>query len=150
MVQSLGGVEGALVVDLFAGSGSFGIECLSRGAERVVFVERHRAAVATLEANLTNLGFADRATVIAGPVAGALPGLPAADVAFCDPPYADDPWAEILDGLRAELLVGHAETPIELTDRWVELRRRSYGKAQIVIAERAPRSADGAEPAVDC
>ncbi len=149
MVQSLGGVEDAVVVDLFAGSGSFGIECLSRGAERVVFVERNRSAVATLEANLADLGFEGRATVIAAPVATALAGLPGADIAFCDPPYADDPWAEVLDGLRAGLLVGHAETPIELTERWVELRRRSYGKAQIVIAEPAPARSGGPEPAVD-
>ncbi len=135
MVESLGGVEDATVVDLFAGSGSFGIECLSRGADRVVFVERDRGALATLNGNLSTLGFEDRATVVAGSVAAAIPGLPAADVAFCDPPYADDPWFELLDSLRAELLVGHAERPIELTDRWTELRRRRYGKAQIVIAE---------------
>lgn len=137
MLLSLGGVEDAVVVDLFAGSGSFGIECLSRGAKRVVFVERDRTAVATIERNLTDLGFDDRATVVAGSVAGALSALPHADVAFCDPPYADDPWAELLAGLQADLLVGHAESPIALSERWVEVKRRSYGKARIVIAERS-------------
>lgn len=137
MLQSLGGVDEAVVVDLFAGSGSFGIECLSRGAEKVVFVERNRGALATLEANLESLDFLDRAQIVAGTVEAALRGLPHADIAFCDPPYADDPWLTLLDGLQADIVVGHAERPVPLTDRWVELRRRSYGKAQIVIAERA-------------
>lgn len=137
MLESLGGVDGAIVVDLFAGSGSFGIEALSRGAERVVFVERDRNAIRTLQGNLETLGFADRAQVIAGSVETALAGLPHADIAFCDPPYADDPWLALLDGLRADLVVGHAQRPVPLTDRWVELRRRKYSKAQIVIAEPA-------------
>jgi 16S rRNA (guanine966-N2)-methyltransferase len=148
MLESLGGVDDAVVVDLFAGSGSFGIECLSRGAQHVTFVERDRGALRTLEANLQTLGFAGQARVVPGTVQSALSGLPSADIAFCDPPYADDPWLELLDRLRSDLMVGHAEAPVPLTERWVEVRRRSYGKAQIVIAERvepaAPDSA--AEP----
>lgn len=137
MLESLGGVTDAVVVDLFAGSGSFGIECLSRGAERVVFVERNRGAVDTLNGNLETMGFHDRATVITGQVELALAGLPDADIAFCDPPYADDPWLTLLGSLQAEILVGHAQKAVPLTDRWDEVRRRSYGKAQIVIATRA-------------
>jgi 16S rRNA (guanine966-N2)-methyltransferase len=132
-----GPVIDATVVDLFAGSGSFGIECLSRGAERVVFVERDRTAARTLERNLTTLGFDDRARLVVAPVASALPGLPHADLAFCDPPYADDPWVDLLGSLQADVLVGHAEHEIELTDRWLEVRRRHYGRARIVIARRA-------------
>lgn len=137
MVASLGGVDGATVVDLFAGSGSFGIECLSRGADRVVFVERDPAALDALRSNLAALGLEDRATVEASTVAAAVPGLPRADIAFCDPPYADDPWFDLLASLQADLLVGHAEHEIPLGDRWVELKRRSYGRARIVIAEPA-------------
>lgn len=137
MLLSFGGVADAVVVDLFAGSGSFGIECLSRGAERVVFVERNRGAVETINDNLDMVGFQDRATVITGQVESALAGLPDADIAFCDPPYADDPWLTLLGSLRADILVGHAQQPVPLTERWEEVRRRSYGKAQIVIATRA-------------
>ena len=137
MLESLGGVADAVVVDLFAGSGSFGIECLSRGAEQVVFVERNRAAAETINQNLATMRFADRARVVTGTVESALPGLPPADIAFCDPPYADDPWLVLLGSLRAELMVGHAEHEIELTDGWQEVRRRNYGKAKIVIAEPA-------------
>jgi 16S rRNA G966 N2-methylase RsmD len=64
--------------------------------------------------------------------------LPSADIAFCDPPYADDPWNDLLAKLDAELLIGHAETPVPLTERWEELRRRTYGKAHIVVARKLP------------
>ncbi len=125
------------VADLFAGSGSFGIEALSRGAAHVTFVEWDRTAARTLAGNLDDLGFSDRAELVVAPVPIALRRLGPVDLAFCDPPYADDPWPDLLERLEADLLVGHAETPVTLTERWEEITRRSYGRAQIVIARRA-------------
>lgn len=142
MLVSLGGLDGAVVLDLYAGSGSFGLESLSRGAAAVTFVERDRRALAALRSNLARLGFDDLSTVIAAPVEVALPGLGPADIAFCDPPYAADPWLELQRRVDAELLVGHAESPVALTDRWVEVRRRTYGRSQIVIARRAATGSD--------
>lgn len=141
MVVSLGGLDGARVLDLYAGSGSFGIESLSRGASHATFVEADRAAAAVLRANLDHLGFADRANVLVAPVATALRSLtpadgPGFDVAFCDPPYAQDPWSELWASVPASLLVGHAENEIEVPPPWTEIRRRRYGRAVIVIAER--------------
>ncbi len=141
MLGSLGGVADASIVDLYAGSGSFGLECLSRGAAWVTFVERRPAAVATIRSNLDLLGYADRARIEQATVETVLSGLEKADVAFCDPPYADDPWPELLANLEAELLVGHAEADIELNDRWTELRRRRYGRSHIVIAAASPPAA---------
>lgn len=137
MLVSLGGVDDAVVIDLFAGSGSFGLECLSRGARRVTFVESDRHARQTLESNLATLGFSDRATVLPTPVERAVHTLGHADIAFCDPPYRLDVWSTLLDHVDADLLVGHAERPVELTERWVEERRRAYGRAKIVIASLA-------------
>lgn len=136
MLMSLGGVEDATVIDLFAGSGSFGLECLSRGAERVTFVERNRGAAAVIEQNLQTLGFTDRAIVRCVPVESAVRGADPVDVAFCDPPYTDDVWAELLPTIKARQLVGHASREIPLVDPWEEVKRRSYGRAQIVIAQR--------------
>ena len=138
MLGSLGGVDGLVVADLWAGSGSFGIEALSRGADRAIFVERGREALACLRDNLATLGLDDRATVIPGSVLTVVPTLGAVDLAFCDPPYADDPWAELLAVLEADLVVGHAEREVALPAGWRELRRRDYGRARIVIAERVP------------
>ena len=125
------------VADLFAGSGSFGIEALSRGAAHVTFVERNRDAARVLTGNLEAIGFTDRAEVIVAPVETALGRLEPVDLVFCDPPYADDPWLDLLGRIEADLLVGHAESPVALTERWEEVTRRSYGRAQIVIARRA-------------
>ncbi len=143
MLIGLGGLADAEVIDLYAGSGSFGIECLSRGARRVTFVERARPAIAAIEANLDRLGFADRAVVSPLSVEAALGALAPVDVAFCDPPYALDPWPALLPRIQARLLVGHAETPVALSAEWTELRRRRYGRANIVIAARAETGLDG-------
>ena len=77
MLGSLGGVVDASVVDLYAGSGSFGIECLSRGAAAVTFVERRPAAVATIRSNLDLLGYTDRARIEQASVSTALRALAA-------------------------------------------------------------------------
>lgn len=77
-------IPGAVVVDLFAGAGSFGIEALSRGAASAVFVERGRAALAALRRNLETLSL--EAEVIAADVGAWQPDR-IFDVVFCDPPW---------------------------------------------------------------
>jgi len=133
------GLEDTRILDLFAGSGSFGLECLSRGASEVIFVEQNKAAARVIEKNLEILGMADRARVLVrdarSVVASRADGEPF-DIAFCDPPYADDPWLTLLPQIPAELLVAHTERELQLTDEWEELRRRSYGRPQVVLAKR--------------
>jgi len=77
------------VLDLFAGAGTLGIEALSRGAAHVTFVERAPRAIAALRKNLETTGFAGRATVVRADVVSFLSGPVRADLAFCDPPFAD-------------------------------------------------------------
>jgi 16S rRNA (guanine966-N2)-methyltransferase len=146
MLYSLGGVEGAVVLDLYAGSGSLGLEALSRGAERVHFVEADRRAAAALRRNVADLGFAERSTVMVSPVDRALPGLGPADLAFCDPPYADDPWSELLAAVPAPLVVAHTAREVAIPPGWAVLRHRRYGRAVVTILERAAGS--GRAPSV--
>jgi 16S rRNA (guanine966-N2)-methyltransferase len=85
-------VEGAVVLDLFAGTGALGIEALSRGASRAVHVESGRPALAALRDNLRALGLQERAVVVARPVARARDELVARgpyDLVLCDPPWAE-------------------------------------------------------------
>jgi 16S rRNA (guanine966-N2)-methyltransferase len=80
-------VEGCVFVDAYAGTGAVGIEALSRGASRAVFIEKDRKAVATIRANLDLLKIGARARVIQGPAHLHLGGLKRADIVFLDPPY---------------------------------------------------------------
>ncbi|MFW2381901.1 MAG: RsmD family RNA methyltransferase, partial [Acidimicrobiales bacterium] len=92
MAEDSPGLEGLRVLDLFAGSGSFGLECLSRGAAEVIFVEQNRGAARVLQENLDTIDGADRARVLirdaSAVVASFGPDIHF-DLAFCDPPYAD-------------------------------------------------------------
>jgi len=84
-------LNGAIVLDLFAGSGALGIEALSRGAAQAVFVERDPKALACLRTNLRSLGDDSRALVMASDATRLPPSsLSGADLAFLDPPYGKD------------------------------------------------------------
>jgi len=78
----------AAVLDLFAGSGSLGLEALSRGARRVRFVERGAPALAALRMNVATLGVGDRCEIVVGDALKPSTWDATADVLFCDPPYA--------------------------------------------------------------
>ena len=80
-------IEGAVFLDAYAGTGAVGIEALSRGAKRAIFVERSRAAVEVIRDNLAALGIAGRAEVYTGKAAPVLQRV-TADIVFLDPPYA--------------------------------------------------------------
>ncbi|HXV62119.1 MAG TPA: 16S rRNA (guanine(966)-N(2))-methyltransferase RsmD [Vicinamibacteria bacterium] len=81
-------LEGARVLDLYAGAGSLGIEALSRGAAHAVLVERRRAAAEAIRRNIEELGLLDRAEVIRKDVLSTLSRLSGRfDVVFADPPY---------------------------------------------------------------
>jgi 16S rRNA (guanine966-N2)-methyltransferase len=112
----LGPVDGAHVLDLFAGTGALGLEALSRGAAHATFVDSARPAVAAIRSNLRALGLADRATVIAGDaVAGAARQPPAAPwrLVFVDPPYRSDLAARAVAALPAAHLAPEAVIVIE-------------------------------------
>lgn len=79
----------ARVYDVFAGTGSFGLESLSRGAAHAVFYESHFPTIRLLRQNIRTLGVNDRSTVVAQNLFHALRETPArkADIVFLDPPY---------------------------------------------------------------
>ena len=97
--------SGCNVLDLFAGTGALGIESLSRGAGRVVFVERSRVAVAVLRRNLHDLELEARARVLATEARAAVRVLTGArerfQLVFADPPYDDRGWEAPLAALVA-------------------------------------------------
>ncbi len=81
-------LEGARVVDLFAGTGSLGIEALSRGAAHVRFLDTDERSLEAIRKNLEKLRFAGRAEVLRADAFQEAGRLPPAELAFVDPPYA--------------------------------------------------------------
>jgi 16S rRNA (guanine(966)-N(2))-methyltransferase RsmD len=98
-------IEGCVFVDAYAGTGAVGIEALSRGAQRAIFIERSRAAVEVIRQNLASLGLAARSEVFTGKVLAVLERLEA-DIVFLDPPYELE--KEYKDALE---LLGTSDNP---------------------------------------
>lgn len=139
---SLGAVDGAAVVDLFAGSGALGIEALSRGAAHCTFVETSRAAAAVIRANLDGTRLAGSATVV---VADALTWCAAVrqrfDLALVDPPYAFDGWEGLLAVVPADLVVAESNREVPAPPGWGSLRSRRYGTTVTTFLAPAPAAA---------
>lgn len=105
LFQILEPFDGEVVLDLYAGTGALGIEALSRGAARAIFVERDRGMLRVLARNVEDLGMSGRATIVPGDVGAVLAGrgahLTAAsiDLAVVDPPYGSRVQAATLEAL---------------------------------------------------
>ena len=135
-LDSAGLIDGAAVVDLFAGSGALGIEALSRGAATCVFVERDRAALHALRANISTLGLEQRTTVVTSDVPAWVPALRCIDLALIDPPYEFDGWEQLLTVLQVPDVVAEAGRPIEPPEGWEAVRSRRYGRTWVTQLER--------------
>jgi 16S rRNA (guanine(966)-N(2))-methyltransferase RsmD len=141
--MSLEPLAGLSVIDLFAGSGTLGIEALSRGASRVDFVEASRPAREALAANLEILELAERSTVWPLRLPAGLARLDAAmsqaDLVLLDPPYGGDLANETLAALGARVKAGarvvvehHAKDEMpERAGALVRIRERRYGETMV-------------------
>lgn len=137
-------LPGATVADLFAGTGAFGFEALSRGAASAVFVDSAPAVVARLGEAAARLGAGDRVTVLAGD-ATRLPRAPArCDLAFLDPPYGAGLAAPALAALIARgwlkpgaLVVVEVDDgePRPETPGYAVIDERRYGRARFMFLQ---------------
>jgi 16S rRNA (guanine966-N2)-methyltransferase len=99
-------LEGAKVLDLFAGTGAIGFEAASRGAARVVAVESQREIANAIEEAAKNLGVADVVQVVQAPAERALYRLEGPfDIVYLDPPYADPVPLQVLRLMRERELL---------------------------------------------
>jgi 16S rRNA (guanine966-N2)-methyltransferase len=134
----VGPVDGATVIDLYAGSGALGIEALSRGAERCVFVESSREACRTIGENLDKLGL--RGTVLCQDAVRALAADRGPyDVILADPPYDFAAYEKLAPGFARLLARGGLavlQTPAaaepELEGLQIRTSRR-YGSARLTL-----------------
>ncbi|WP_193043989.1 16S rRNA (guanine(966)-N(2))-methyltransferase RsmD [Mycolicibacterium baixiangningiae] len=142
--------DGLVVVDLYAGSGALGLEALSRGAARAVFVEQDHRAARTISRNIAELGVGAAAEVRRAPVATVLAGGAdqPADLVLADPPY-DVPDGEV-ESMLATLAAGGwvragtvavierraSGTDLRWPPGWSPWPSRRYGDTRLDMAER--------------
>jgi 16S rRNA (guanine966-N2)-methyltransferase len=135
-LDSAGLLDGASVIDLFAGSGALGIEALSRGASSCIFVERDRSAVEALRSNLTTLGIEGRSRVVVGDAATYGSQVGSIDLALVDPPYQFEAWEALLAGLDAAAVIAESDREIPAPEGWEQVRARRYGRTFITWLQR--------------
>jgi 16S rRNA (guanine966-N2)-methyltransferase len=141
-------LTGLACLDLFAGSGALGFEAASRGAARVVMVEKDRAALAELERSRATLG-ASQVELVGGDAAaylargrerlGARPSV-RFDVVFLDPPFRQNAVPAILESLPPHLEPGarvyvESDAPVEPAPPWAELKRGKAGQVNYQLLQ---------------
>ena len=140
-------IEGRRVLDLFAGTGQLGIEALSRGAERAVFVDSRREAAKLVEENLQLAGLRDRAQVVQGEAMAYLASLREKfDLVFLDPPYGTPLLPQALlrltefDILRAHGIIiceSHADEELpQVPPPYFLYRTYRYGRIKLTVYHR--------------
>lgn len=138
---SLGAVEDAKVIDLFAGSGAMGIEALSRGAASCAFLERDRKALDSIRHNIKTLQLTDNTTVLSGDVMTNVVALRNVDLVLADPPYDFDRWTDLLTVLNLVIAPGgvvvtESGREIQPPEGWEAIRSKRYGRAWVAFLQR--------------
>jgi 16S rRNA (guanine966-N2)-methyltransferase len=145
-------IPDAKILDLFAGPGTLGFEALSRGAERVVFVEEQRSVCRLIEANARELGVEERVRILectAEQAWSRLTGEAPFDIVLADPPYSGGfetklltraPWTELLttEGffcLEWGLVKGGSALP-DASPVLVKVREKNYGDSVLTTFRR--------------
>jgi 16S rRNA (guanine(966)-N(2))-methyltransferase RsmD len=147
-------VPGCCFLDMFAGTGAVGLEALSRGAQKAVFLESHRTSLKVIEKNVANLGFADRAVILQGDATHALSWLPYRsggrpfDLVFMGPPYVDKEKRpmRLVGGVLKNLVEGkvlsdtawivaqhHKKEPFEVPSGLEQFRQMKYGDSMLTF-----------------
>ncbi len=139
---SLGVLDGARVLDLFAGSGAMGIEALSRGAASATFVEADPMAAKTIEANLVGTGLTATGAVVKHVDVARFLDDPGGwfDLVFADPPYSFSDWPAVLGRLPADFGVLEARRQVDPGPGWMVVRSARYGGTVVTTVRRKERT----------
>ena len=151
-------MDGLLVLDLYAGTGAFALEALSRGAARAVLVESDARACGVIFHNLAALKYEDRARVVRAELPAALGALRGErfDLVFSDPPYALRAAQATLEALSANQLLGPQGRVVLETDRREPVPSapdglrladdRRYGDTRVLVFSAGPELPPSAGP----
>ena len=134
-------IEGRRVLDLFAGTGQLGIECLSRGAREVIFIDQSRDAVKIIKDNLKTCAFS--APVLQQDSVSYLKNCGRFDLIFVDPPYDSGLYEKVLETINSVDLLSDGgiivcesrrETPMpEMCAPYRKRREYNYGKVKLCL-----------------
>jgi len=136
-------LTGLSVLDLYAGSGALGFEAASRGARRVVMIERDPASVRSLRENCAVLAAAQVEVVRADALEFMRSARAQFDVIFLDPPFADAPWSALFERLPTRLAaegVAYCESGarLEIPEGWALYRQGHAGQVNYALLKRTP------------
>ncbi len=133
-------IDGARVLDLFAGTGALGLEALSRGAAQVTFVDDGRVAQKLLAENIASLGLRDVTRVIRASALRLPPAEDAAQLIVLDPPYGKDLGPKALAAARAQgwiapdaLIVWEERGPQDPPEGFTLLEHKTYGDTVMTL-----------------
>ena len=134
----------AVVLDLFSGTGSFGLECVSRGAKKVIFNENYNSAIDILEKNIKNLNCENKCQILKSDCFNLLKNFnEKVDIIFMDPPFQEEKINElIISIMEANILKQNALIIIHrnkkndenLSERLKIIDTRYYGLSKIIFA----------------
>lgn len=143
--------EGIEVLDLFAGSGSLGLEAISRGARHSIFVDRSPQSLEVLEANIETLGCQTQCSVYPAEVFWFLKNTRRSfDVVFVDPPYRLERITELPEAIYTSpvvkdgtyVVMEHSkESSVEPSESMYEITRKPFGQTMVLVLRARPRQA---------
>jgi len=139
-------IKKSIILDLYSGIGSFGIECISRGAKKIFFVEKNKEATEILKKNLIDLTIKNKATIIKDKINNFLDQKLSEkfDIIFLDPPFAEETYIEELKKIREKkiyknnhLVIIHREkkTIDDFENVLDPLVIKKYGRSKIIFGK---------------
>ena len=138
-------IKDSLVLDLFSGVGSFGLECLSRDASKVTFVENYIKVLPVLKKNISNLGFNDQSQIIEKDIFNQLNFVilkEKYDLIFIDPPYKENKLKILIEKISLNkvlkkfgiiIIHRHKNENDEFNDNFEIIDRKIYGISKIIF-----------------
>ena len=138
-------IENSLVLDLFSGTGSFGIECISRGSKRVIFYENYNKAIEILQKNLDSLKNINNYKIYKSDFFSSNVSFDSGfDLIFIDPPFQETKINEIIEKILENKILNkngiliihrHKKDNIEITKKLKILENRNYGISKILFGK---------------
>ncbi len=141
-LHSYGLVENRSFLDLFSGTGSLGIEALSRGAKSVVFIDHHAEAIDCIILNVEKLNYGSTSKILKTDALSFLERDDYFDVVLLDPPYKYEHWGTLLKRVNAHSIVIESSEQVTLESDWEIIKSQKYGQTNLLIASRHRKDKD--------